>query len=176
VLVKAKPGELAAAKAAVTAIAKPYPNVTVKDQTTFKRDQKKQIDQLLNIVIVLLALSVVIAVIGIVNTLALSVFERTREIGLLRAVGMQRKQVKRMIRSEAVIVALLGSVIGLIVGVILARVLVAALASGGIDQFSVPVPRLIFYLVVAGAFGVLAAVFPARRANKLDVLSAITTE
>jgi putative ABC transport system permease protein len=176
VLVKAKPGELAAAKAAVTAIAKPYPNVTVKDQTTFKRDQKKQIDQLLNIVIVLLALSVVIAVIGIVNTLALSVFERTREIGLLRAVGMQRKQVKRMIRSEAVIVALLGSVIGLIVGVTLASVLVAALASGGIDQFSVPVPRLIFYLVVAGAFGVLAAVFPARRANKLDVLSAITTE
>jgi putative ABC transport system permease protein len=176
VLAKAKPGQLTAAKTAIDKVAKDFPNVSVKNQVEFKQEQKKQIDGLLTMVLFLLALSVAIALIGIVNTLALSVVERTREIGLLRAVGMQRRQVSRMIRSEAVIVALMGSIIGLLVGVILARALVAALSDTGIDQFAVPVGRLILYLIVAGVFGVVAAIFPARRANKLDVLKAVTTD
>ena len=106
----------AAARAAVDPIIAGYPAVALQNQAEFKEQVAGQIDQLLGLVVVLLLLAVVIAVIGIINTLALSVFERTRELGLLRAVGMGRRQVKRMIRWESIIIAVLGAVLGLGVG------------------------------------------------------------
>jgi putative ABC transport system permease protein len=125
---------------------------------------------------VLLALAVLIALIGIVNTLMLSVFERTREIGLLRAVGMKRRQVKAMIRSEAVVIALFGAVIGVVVGTALGLALGSALRNNGVTTLAVPVPSLIAFLILSGILGLLAATWPARRAAGLDVLSAIATE
>jgi len=127
-------------------------------------------------VYVLLALAVVIALIGIVNTLLLSVFERTREIGLLRAVGMRRGQVKAMIRSEAVIVALVGAVIGVVVGTGLGLALASALRNSGVTNVAVPVPSLVAFVVLSAILGLIAATWPARRAAKLDVLRAIAAE
>ena len=176
VLVKAKPGQLAAVRPQLDGLAKDFPDLKVRDQAQFKKQQSQQIDTALSFVLVLLALSIIIAVVGIVNTLALSVVERTRELGLMRAVGMQRRQVTRMVRSEAVIIASLGSVVGLVVGIALARALLSALSSSGINTFSLPAVQLLEYLVVAALFGVLAAIWPARRANKLNVLKAIATE
>ena len=124
----------------------------------------------------LLALAVLIAALGIVNTLALSVIERTREIGLLRAVGMGRRQVRRMVRLESVVIAIFGTLLGLVLGVALGSALVTALSGEGIDQLVVPYGQLVIYLVVGALIGVLAAVWPARRAARLDILGAITTE
>jgi putative ABC transport system permease protein len=124
-------------------------------------------------VAVLLLLAVVIAVIGIVNTLALSVFERTRELGLLRAVGMVRRQVKRMIRWESIIIALLGAVLGLGVGAFFGWAAVSAMKDFGVDQLDFPVGRLLMFVLGAFLAGTLAAIFPARRASRLNVLDAI---
>jgi putative ABC transport system permease protein len=121
---------------------------------------------------VLLALAVLIALIGIVNTLMLSVFERTREIGLLRAVGMRRRQVRVMIRSEAVILAIFGAIIGIVIGTIMGIALVSAL---GLSNTAVPASSLVLFLVLACLLGLVAASWPARRAAKLDVLAAIAT-
>jgi len=123
----------------------------------------------------MLALAVVIAVLGIVNTLALSVTERTREIGLLRAIGMSRRQLRRMIRLESVVMAIFGAVLGLIVGLGFGISLQRTLADDGISELRVPGVQLVIFLVVAALVGVLAAVWPARRAAKLDVLRAIAT-
>ena len=131
---------------------------------------------LLGFIFVLLTLAVLIAALGIVNTLALSVIERTREIGLLRAVGMGRRQVRRMIRLESVVIAIFGTLLGLALGVALGAALVRALNDEGIDQLVIPFGQLAVYLVVGALIGVLAAVWPARRAARLDVLRAITTE
>jgi putative ABC transport system permease protein len=117
----------------------------------------------------------VIALVGVVNTLALSVMERTREIGLLRAVGMQRRQVRRMIRGEAVVVSLIGAVLGLVVGIALGAAVVSALSASFITTLAIPVGTVITVLILAAIFGVIAAVGPARRAAKLDVLTAIYT-
>jgi putative ABC transport system permease protein len=117
----------------------------------------------------------VIAVLGIVNTLALSVTERTREIGLLRAIGMSRRQLRRMIRLESVVMAIFGAVLGLIVGLGFGISLQRTLADDGISELRVPGVQLVVFLVVAALVGVLAAVWPARRAAKLDVLRAIAT-
>jgi len=125
---------------------------------------------------VLLALAIVIAVLGILNTLALSVLERTRELGLLRAVGMSRRQTKRMIRWEAVIVAVIGAALGVAVGVFFGWAVVRAIADTGISSLSIPLGQLVLYVVIAGLLGVLAAVFPARRAARLNVLAAIAYE
>ena len=153
-----------------------YPNVLLRDQTAFKDEQRGQVNQLLYLIYALLALAIIIAVLGIVNTLALSVIERTREIGLLRAVGMGRRQLRRMVRLESVVIALFGALLGLGLGVLLGVAFQRAIADEGIDVLAVPIGSLVIFLVVAGLVGVLAAVWPARRAARLDVLRAITTE
>jgi putative ABC transport system permease protein len=119
---------------------------------------------------------VIIAVIGIVNTLALSVLERVRELGLLRALGLTRGQTRAMIRWEAIIIAVLGAVLGLAIGVFFGWTVVRALHNQGISEFDLPVGSLIAFVVFAAIAGVFAAIFPGRRAAKIDVLRAITTE
>jgi len=153
-----------------------YPNVQVQTRSQFEQSQVSTVNQLLGLVYALLALAVIIALIGIVNTLMLSVLERTREIGLLRAVGMRRRQVRTMIRSEAVILAILGAIIGIIVGTLMGLALVSALRQQGITDTVVPVSNLVIFLVLAAVLGLLAASWPARRAAKLDVLAAIAAE
>jgi putative ABC transport system permease protein len=153
-----------------------YPNVQVQTRSQFEQSQVSSVNQLLGLVYALLALAVIIALIGIVNTLMLSVLERTREIGLLRAVGMRRRQVRTMIRSEAVILAILGAIIGIIVGTLMGLALVSALRQQGITDTVVPVSNLVIFLVLAAVLGLLAASWPARRAAKLDVLAAIASE
>ena len=125
---------------------------------------------------VLLALAVLIALIGIVNTLMLSVFERTHEIGLLRAVGMRRPQVRWMIRSESVIIAVFGAVVGIVVGTGLGLAMSSALRNNGVTTLAVPFPTLIIFLILSGLLGLGAASWPARRAAGLDVLKAIAAE
>ena len=124
---------------------------------------------------VLLLFAVFIALIGIVNTLALSIYERTHEIGLLRAVGMSRVQTRRMVRGEALIVAVFGSLLGLGIGLLFGRALIASLSDQGID-FSLPVVQLLAFLILAGLAGLASGVWPARRAAKLDILRAVNTE
>jgi len=153
-----------------------YPNVQVQTRAQFEQSQASSVNQLLGLVYALLALAVLIALIGIINTLMLSVIERTREIGLLRAVGMRRRQVRSMVRSEAVILAVFGAIIGIVIGTPMGLALVAALRQQGINETVVPVSNLIIFLVLAGVLGLLAATWPARRAAKLDVLAAIATE
>ena len=123
----------------------------------------------------LLALSVIVSLFGMVNTLVLSVFERTREIGMLRAIGMTRRQVRRMIRQESVITALIGAGLGLPLGIFLAAVFTQVLSDQGIG-FSLPVGSLVAFTIVAILAGILAAVLPARRASRLDVLEALHYE
>ncbi len=152
-----------------------YPIVDLKDQTEFKDEQKGQVEQMLLLINAMLVLSVVIAALGIVNTLAMSVVERTREIGLLRAVGLGRVQLRRMVRLEAVVISVYGAVLGLVLGTVFGVALSRALSGQGITELAVPVPRMVTFLVVAGVIGVLAAVGPARRAARLKVLDAIAT-
>jgi putative ABC transport system permease protein len=176
-MVKAAPGvPVADARRAVDDVVADFPNVTARDQAEYKEQLAGQIDQLLGLVFVLLGLAVVIALIGIVNTLALSVLERTRELGLLRAVGMERRQVRQMVRWEAVLIAVLGALLGLAVGAFFGWALVTALRDEGVDTLAFPAGRLALFVVFAAVAGVLAAVFPARRASRLDVLSAIAHE
>jgi putative ABC transport system permease protein len=155
---------------------RPYPQVEVLDQTEFKEQFNEQVDQILGLVYVLLFLAVLIALIGIANTLALSVYERTRELGLLRAVGMTRRQLRSSVRWEAVIIAVLGTLIGLAIGIFFGWAIIQALEDEGFEVFSAPAGQLIVIVIAAGFAGVVAALFPARRAAKLDVLRAITTE
>ncbi len=153
-----------------------YPNLKLLDETGLKQDVKGQIATLTNIILALLLLAVVIGAIGIVNTLALSVIERTREIGLLRAVGTSRRQLRRMIRLEAVVISVFGALLGLALGLAFGAALRRSLASDGFTVLSVPVLQLTAYLVGAALIGMVAAVWPAWRAARLNVLSAIATE
>jgi putative ABC transport system permease protein len=150
--------------------------VEVRDQAEFKQQQEDQVNQILGLITALLLLSIIIALFGIVNTLALSIFERTRELGLLRAVGMSRRQVRSMIRGESVIIAVMGAIIGLAVGVLFGYAVVNALSDEGIGSVVIPTGQLLTYVILAGIAGVIAAVFPARRAARLDVLAAISYE
>jgi len=154
----------------------PYANLTIQTRAQFERQAQSQVNQLLGLIYVLLALAIVIALIGIVNTLMLSVFERTREIGLLRAVGMARGQVKAMVRSESVIIALFGAVVGIVIGTCLGVALSWALRNSGVTVISVPVGTLVLFVVIAALLGLAAANWPARRAANLDVLEAIAAE
>jgi putative ABC transport system permease protein len=157
-------------------IVEDLPIVTVKDQEAFAQERREPIDQFLLIIFALLALALIIAVLGIVNTLALSIIERTREIGLLRAVGLSRRQLRQMIRLESVVIALLGALLGLAMGIFFGVVLMRALRDEGLEVISIPWGQLVLFLLLSLVIGVLAAVLPARRAARLDVLKAIATE
>jgi putative ABC transport system permease protein len=153
-----------------------YPGLKIQTRAAFEKSQQAQVNQLLGLVYVLLALAIVIAMIGIVNTLMLSVFERTHEIGLLRAVGMKRRQVRSMIRSESVILALFGAIIGVVVGSALGIAFASSLKQQGITDIVVPFASLVVFLVLAALLGLGAASWPARRAARLNVLEAIASE
>lgn len=176
VTVDVAPGaDKAAVRDRLEAVVKDLPMVTVQDQHEFADTQAKSLDQLLAMIYALLGLAILIAILGIVNTLALSVIERTREIGLLRAIGLRRGQLGRMIRLESVAIALLGSVLGLGMGVVFGYAIVRALADDGLS-LHIPWLQLLAFLVVAALVGVLAALWPAHRAARMDVLRAIQTE
>ena len=163
-----------AVKRAIDArLSEDFPQVEARTADEFKQDQRDQINQLLGLIYALLALTVIVALFGIVNTLVLSITERTRELGMLRAVGTSRRQVKRMIRLEAVITAMIGGVLGVVLGVGLAVLVTRALDD---FQLAFPVGTLIAVLIASGLAGVLAAILPARRAAKLDVLEALAYE
>lgn len=163
-------------KTAVEDVLADYPNIDVQDQAAFREKQAGFINQVLGLVTALLMMAIIIALFGIANTLGLSIYERTREIGLLRAVGMSRIQVKRMIRYESIIIALFGALLGIVVGIGFGWALQQALEPEGVTELSVPVGQLVVYLIFAALAGVVAAIWPARRAAKLDVLRAISYE
>jgi len=152
------------------------PIVTVKDQGEFAEEQRAPIDQFVLIIYALLGLALVIAVLGIVNTLALSVIERTREVGLLRAIGVSRRQLRLMITLESVLISLLGTLLGVLLGIGFGIALMRAVRDEGLEVIAVPYGQMAMFLLLSVLVGVLAAVFPARRAARLDVLRAIATE
>jgi putative ABC transport system permease protein len=152
-----------------------FPIAKAQTLTQFKDESADQVNQLLGLVFGLLGLSVIVALLGIVNTLALAVHERTRELGLLRAVGMSRRQVRRMVRAESVITALIGAILGLVLGIVFAVIVSRPLAADGF-VLTFPIVTLIVLTVLAAIAGVIAAIPPARRASKVDVLRAVTTE
>ena len=165
-----------AVRADIETVVEDLPTVTVKDPEGYAAEQKEQVNQFLYLIYGLLGLSVIIAILGVVNTLSLSVIERTREVGLLRAVGLSRRQLRMMIRLESVVVAVFGALLGMVMGVVFGSTLVIALKDEGLTELSIPWLWLVGFLVAAAVVGVLAAVFPARRAARLDVLTAISTE
>jgi putative ABC transport system permease protein len=158
---------------AVNRLLAPYPTVQVQTRAQFEKSAVGSVNQLLGLIYALLALAVVIALVGIVNTLMLSVFERTREIGLLRAVGMKRRQVRTMVRTESVILSVFGAIIGILIGTGMGIALVSSLK---LTDTVVPTSSLIVFLFLSAVLGLVAATWPARRAAKLDVLAAIAAE
>lgn len=167
---------IAAAKPALEKVVKQYPGTELTDRTGLRERFEGQVNQLLAMIVALLGLALVIAVIGIMNTLLLSIVERTREIGLLRAVGMTRRQVRTSVRWESVIVAVFGALLGITVGIFFGWAIVKALHDEGITEFAIPIAQLLGAVVFAALAGVLAATYPAHRAARLDVLDAISTE
>ncbi len=163
------------AKAAITQALKSFPGAKVQTNAEYKADAESFVNGLLQLLYVLLAMCLIISLIGIVNTLALSVFERTREIGTLRAVGMTRRQLRRVIRYESTITAIIGGVFGIAVGLLFGWIVAQGLADQGL-VFVVPYTQLFWFFIVATVFGVLAAILPARRAAKLNVLDALQYE
>jgi putative ABC transport system permease protein len=176
VLVRRAPGaDPATVYAELQKVVAPHPELLLTDQAGFVAQQEKTVDQLIGLVYVLLALAVIIALFGIVNTLALSVIERTKEIGLLRAVGLRRGQMWLVIVLEAVVIALFGASLGVGVGSFLGWALVGALKSQGITTFAYPAATIVAVLISGGVLGVVAAVIPALRAARMNVLRAIAT-
>jgi putative ABC transport system permease protein len=175
-LVTGRPGVGAGTLAAeVTKALAGYPTQTVRTQTGYYNFLNKQVNQILLMLYALLAMSVTISIFGIVNTLVLSVYERTREIGMLRAIGTSRRQMRRIVRYESVITSVIGGVLGTAVGILFGYVVTKQFGDQGL-VFSLPYAQLLVFLVLAGAVGVLAAVLPARRAANLDVLAAVQYE
>ena len=175
--IRLAPGANAAAvQAAISRVVeRRFPTVETLNQQELKDNLEEQVNQLVAFFYVLLALAIVISLLGIVTTLALSIHERTRELGLLRAVGMSRRQVRRMVRYESVITALIGAILGTILGIIFASLVSLPLADEGFE-LAYPVGTLLILLVLAALAGVFAAIWPARRASKLDVLQAVAYE
>lgn len=151
-----------------------FPSIQVQDQEAFRVEASGQIGGIVNLLYALLAVSVLIGTLGVIGTLLLSVVERTREIGLLRAIGMSRRQVRRMIRGEAIIIAVFGGVLGTVIGIVFGVSVVWAI--GDELRLSLPATQLFLWLAVAALLGILAATYPARRASRLDVLEAIAYE
>jgi putative ABC transport system permease protein len=152
-----------------------FPIVEVQSNAEFKEDWESQIDQLLALLYALLAISLIISLFGIVNALVLSIYERTREIGMLRAIGTTRRQMRSIVRYESIITAVIGGVLGILIGVFFAWILTRGLEDQGIE-FSLPIVTLVIFLVLAVLAGVLAAVLPARRAARLNPLEALHHE
>ncbi len=173
---KAKDGQADQAYAALKKSLDPYPQYRVSDQTDYKQQLKDQIGQLLNMVYGLLALAIIVAVLGVVNTLALSVVERTREIGLMRAIGLSRRQLRRMIRMESVVIALFGALLGLGLGMGWGATAQKLLALEGLNVLDIPWPTIIGVFVGSAFVGLFAALVPAFRAGRMNVLNAIATE
>ncbi|WP_245633018.1 ABC transporter permease [Luteipulveratus mongoliensis] len=173
---RAPGADAAQVRSGVERIVAGIPTVAVKDQGEFAAEQREPIDQMLMLIYALLGLAVIIAILGIINTLALSVIERTREVGLLRAVGLSRPQLRRMVRLESVVIALLGALLGVALGIGFGVVLQRSQSSAGVAELAIPWGRLGLFVVLAGVVGVLAAWWPARRAARLDVLKAIATD
>jgi putative ABC transport system permease protein len=176
IFVMAKDGVSAdAILAAVERAAEPYPNANVDDIAGFKEGRAAQFQLLVNLIYGMLGLAIFIALLGIANTLALSIHERTRELGVLRAVGMTRGQVRSAVRWESVLIALLGTGVGLGIGLFFGWAMSRAMRSEGFTEFSIPFQQLAVICVLAAICGVLAAIWPARRASRLDILDAIAT-
>ncbi|NEC03777.1 ABC transporter permease [Streptomyces sp. SID7909] len=173
---KAKDGQEDAAYAALKDSLAKYPTYKVQNQADFKEDLKDQIGQLLNVVYGLLALAIIVAVLGVVNTLALSVVERTREIGLMRAIGLSRRQMRRMIRLESVVIALFGALLGLGLGMGWGTSAQKLLALEGLGVLDIPWPTIITVFVASAFVGLFAALVPAFRAGRMNVLNAIATD
>ena len=173
VYVSTKGGVTPANTASIKQVMHQFPGPKVQTRDQYKATQASQINQFLNLVYVLLFFAIVIALFGIANTLGLSIIERRHELGLLRAVGMTRRQLRSSVRWESVIIALLGTILGLIIGVVFAWAMVRALRDEGIEKFSLAPVQLLIIVLLAAFFGVIAAAWPARRAAKLDVLASI---
>lgn len=166
--------DLAGAQAAIDEVLTKYPDVKAENQAEFKKTIEGRVDSILTVVNVMLGFSLFIALLGIYNTLRLSIYERTRELGLLRAVGMARGQMRAMIRWEAAVVAVFGAVLGVVLGVLFGIAASSALPSSFVKSVSIPYGSLVFYVILAGVAGLIAAVMPARRAARLNVLDAIS--
>ncbi|MDN0200868.1 FtsX-like permease family protein [Streptomyces sp. S.PNR 29] len=173
---EAKDGQEEQAYAALKKSLDRYPQYQVRDQTDYKEELKDQIGQLLNMVYGLLALAIIVAVLGVVNTLALSVVERTREIGLMRAIGLSRRQLRRMIRMESVVIALFGALLGLGLGMGWGATAQKLLALEGLNVLDIPWPTIIGVFIGSAFVGLFAALIPAFRAGRMNVLKAIATE
>ncbi|MEV6385240.1 FtsX-like permease family protein [Streptomyces sp. NPDC051773] len=172
----AKEGQDAAAYKSLKTALHDYPQYEVRDQTDYKEALKGQIDQLLNMIYGLLALAIIVAILGVVNTLALSVVERTREIGLMRAIGLSRRQLRRMIRLESVVIALFGALLGLGLGMGWGATAQQLLALEGLKVLDIPWPTIIGVFIGSAFVGLFAALVPAFRAGRMNVLNAIATE
>jgi len=175
IYVKAAGDVDAAGRSIERALGDDFPNIDVLTRTQYRDDQEQAIDRFLTVTVALLLLSEIIAVLGIINTLALSVYERLHELGLLRAVGMSRRQIRRMIRGESVIIAVIGGLLGTGIGLLWGWAFTTALRSQGITELSIPTVQVTAFVVLSMIAGVGAALAPAWRASRLDVLSAIAT-
>ena len=176
VAVKAPGDDPTAAQAAMGEVLAGYPQVTLEDRQQFQENAESNLNTVLALVNVFLLFALVVALVGIVNTLTLSVFERTHEIGLLRAVGMTRRQLRRVIRWEAATIALFGALVGVVLGLAFGVALSVAIPDSIIDRVSVPGAQLVGLVLVAVVFGLLAAVFPSYRAGRMNVLEAIAAD
>ena len=176
VAVDAGSADAESVRAALERALERYPQVNLEDRSEYQASAESQLNTLLVLVNVFLGFALLIALVGIVNTLTLSVFERTREIGLLRAVGMTRRQARRMIRWEAAVVTLYGALVGIALGLGFGAAIAAAIPADIIDVITVPTRQLGLYLALSLVFGLLAALFPAFRAGRMNVLQAIATE
>ncbi len=161
---------------AADAVLAAYPRVELQDQQQFIDAQASTVDQIVQIIYIMLVLAIVIALLGIASTLSLAIHERTREIGLLRAVGMTRSQIRSTIRWEAVVISLLGTVVGLVIGLVFGVAIVVALRDQGFTRFSLPLGQMIVLTILAAVAGWAASLRPAGRAAKLNVLDAIATD